>query len=89
MSRATDSRPLDTATVDDSESPSVAVCELVSQVSETPIRELPALGREVDPDALDAVFPDDGSIGSVSFQFAGLDVVVRSTDTVEVYRERQ
>lgn len=86
-SRATNAQPLATTTVQKSESVSVTVCEVVSRVSETSIRELPPLGRTVDPDALDAVFQQDVSYGVLSFQYAGYDVSIRSDGTIEVYRE--
>lgn len=65
------------------------VVEGVGEITGTPLVELPALADVVDPDALESVFspvqqatatPD----GTVSFEYAGCLVVVRSDDTVFV-----
>lgn len=86
MSRTVNGQPLATTTIEDAASTSVTVCELVSQVSDTPIRELPPLGRTIDADGLDEVFADRSSQGRVAFQYAGYDVVARSSDVIEVYQ---
>ncbi|WP_460920194.1 HalOD1 output domain-containing protein [Salinarchaeum chitinilyticum] len=80
-------RPLASTTVEDSSSTSVAVCELVSRVSDTPVRDLPPLEAAIDADCLNGVFSGESADGHLSFQFAGYDVVARSSDTVEVYTE--
>lgn len=82
--RTTSTRPLVTKQFDWAASTSVVVCETVSEVADARIEALPPLGESIDPDALDALF-DGTASGSVAFQFAGYDVVVRSTDVVEVY----
>lgn len=82
-----DVQPLATATVGVSESASIVICETVSEAAGTPIDELPPLGRTLDPDAVDALFPADESRGSLVFQYAGHDVVVTSDGTIEVFRE--
>lgn len=87
MHRTATDRPLASATVEDAASTSVVVCELVSRVSDTPVRDLPPLEDAIDADCLDTVFAGQCSDGHVSFQFAGYDVIARSCDTVELYTE--
>lgn len=70
---------------------STSVCERVvegvAEITGRPLGELPALAAVIDPDALETVFspvqqamatPD----GTVSFEYAGCLVVVRSDGTV-------
>lgn len=85
MARPVTQQPLATTTVDDSVSTSIAVCELVSNVSDTPVRELPPLGQAIDSDCLDDLFSRRASTGRLTFQFAGYDVVAQSENTVELY----
>lgn len=85
MSRTVTDQPLATTTVEDSVSTSIAVCELVSSVSDTPVRELPSLGQAVDSDCLDDLFSGGSSTGRLTFQFAGYDVVAQSGNTIELY----
>lgn len=83
--RRVDRQPIVRTTVSDGETLSVVVCDLMSRVTDTPIRELPPLATAIDPDALDAVFDGKTTEGSVAFQYADHDLVVRSNGDVEVY----
>lgn len=84
-SRRVDRQPLVQTTADDGEDFSVAVCDLLSRATDRSVRELPPLANAIDPDALDAVFAGKSTEGSVSFQYAGHDLVVRSNGDIEVY----
>lgn len=62
-----------------------AVTEVVSGALETPMEELPPLSHAVDLDALDALVSSNANPPSgvtVTFAYAGLYVVVRSSGTV-------
>lgn len=85
MGRTSSQYPLAERAVEDTASTSVVVCELVSQVSETPVRELPPLQGAIDSDGLDAVITTGRSRASVAFEFAGYEVVARP-NSVELYR---
>jgi len=84
-SRIVDDQPLVQTTATDGEALSVTVCDLVSRATDTSIRDLPPLANAIDPDALDAVFDGRSTDGSVAFQYADHDLVVRSNGTIEVY----
>ena len=64
--------------------PSIAVLEAVSEAKETCATELPPLYEVVDPDALDRIFSDRRTSGSVTFQYAGYTVSARSDRTIEI-----
>lgn len=78
-------QPLVQTTAADGEALSVAACDLMIRTTDTSIRELPPLASAVDPDALDTLFDGSSTEGSITFQYAGHDVVVRSNGNVEVY----
>ncbi|WP_248516683.1 HalOD1 output domain-containing protein [Salinarchaeum laminariae] len=86
MSSIVDRQPIATTTVDDSATTSVTVCEAVSDASGTPVRELPPLRQSIDADSLDDLFASTTAPARLSFQFAGYDVVTRSSGEVELYR---
>lgn len=84
-SRSLDRQPLARGRTDDEESHSVVVCELLRRTNDASIRELPPLADAIDPDALDAVFGAADAQGTLAFEYAGRDVLVRSNGAVEVY----
>ena len=64
---------------------SMPIAEAVSDALETPIEELPPLSRAIDLDALDAVMTHKRSDDvTVTFSYAGLRVLIHSTNTVYV-----
>ncbi|RBI62590.1 hypothetical protein DMJ13_09740 [halophilic archaeon] len=72
-------------------SPSTAVVQAVSAVTEIPPRELPPLHRTIDADALNGLFsprdqsePDTMGVDSVSFEFEGYDVTVTAAGYVSM-----
>lgn len=65
--------------------PSHAVVEAVSAAEGVnPLDLERPLYRDVDPDALDALFQDDSSVSSVQFDYHGYEVVVSGEGTVSV-----
>jgi hypothetical protein len=65
----------------DAERPSLAAVRTIADHDGVDLTELPPLGRAVDPDALDAVLESPSKGGepvSVSFQYAGYEVTLRS-----------
>lgn len=85
-SRYVDDQPLLKTTASEGEF-SVAICDLLSRATETPVRELPQLASVIDPDALDAVFDGKSASGCIVFEYAGHDVLVRSNGAVELYSD--
>lgn len=68
---------------------SLRIVRCVSEVADVPPTELPPLQRTVDPDALDALCPLDGSSDcTVSFRFAGVDVYVSEDGDIRVTQPR-
>lgn len=63
---------------------SALVVNAISAATETPVDELPPLYHVIDPDALDGLFSDYATDGSVEFQYAGRTVTVFADRTVEV-----
>jgi len=80
---ATAANESDPLTVDELP-PSTAIVQAVNTSADRPVADLPPLYEVVDPDALDALFADDGAFGVVTFEYAGHDVTVRADGTVEV-----
>lgn len=64
--------------------PTIAVVELVSAVSETSQTDLPPLHEAVDPDALDAVFRHH-EVGKVVFPYCDFAVVVSADGQLSLY----
>lgn len=63
----------------------VRVVQAVSDALETPVDELPPLADTIDPDALDALASNEPlSDVTVSFSYAGRQVLVREGKTVYV-----
>lgn len=85
--RAPRRSPIVETTVDDGESTWQVVVTAVTAVSDEPVTALPPLYATVDPDALDALFPDDATTGNVTFSYDGFLVVVTAAETVQVYED--
>jgi len=63
----------------------VTITELVADAVDAPIKELPPLRETVDPEALTALLAHDGTDDvTVTFTYAGRDVLVSSNGTVSV-----
>lgn len=82
---------IDRFRVDWTQAPSVsmAVVDAVADAVDVDPLELDPLNEAIDPDALDALFPQcgeraDGSVHEVSLQFNGCHVTVRDTGEVVV-----
>ncbi|GCF15512.1 hypothetical protein Harman_34470 [Haloarcula mannanilytica] len=58
----------------------------VSTASDCDPIDLPPLAETVDADVLEALFPAPDSDLTVSFEFAGMDIVLQSPATVYVQR---
>ena len=63
---------------------STLVVRAVSAATETPVDELPPLYHVVDPDALEMLFSDYDTDGSVEFQYAGRTVTVLADRTITI-----
>lgn len=74
--------------IDEGDSPSVAVVRAVSEATGRSVTELEPLEHTVDTDALDSLFSpranDEPRTGRFSFEYAGLDVTISYHDYVEV-----
>lgn len=75
----------------DSGQPSLAVIEAVAAATDRDVLELPSLSRAVDPDALNSLLVPDGvredgggNTVHVSFEYAGVVVLVDSTGLIEI-----
>ena len=67
------------------EEPLVTIAEVVSDVLDTPMEELPPLSQSIDLEGLHAVVTNDGSHDvTVTFSYAGHRVLVHSNNTVYV-----
>ena len=75
------------ATVEDDEPTARVVVMAVAATSDEPVMELPSLYESIDPDVLDALFPESATDGSIAFSYNDFLVVVTATDTVQVYDE--
>jgi len=84
--QAGDGTPLATTTVEQADTPSIVIAEMVSDLADAPLDELPPLANAVDPDALDAVFAGEDTVGRLTFTFADYDVLLDSAGAVAVYR---
>jgi hypothetical protein len=62
--------------------PSVGIVQAVADATDRLQRDLPQLGRTIDPDALDALL--DGRGVTVSFEYASVDVTARSDGAVVI-----
>jgi hypothetical protein len=78
--------PVVEATIEDDEPTSRVVVTAVAAVADERVVDLPPLYEWVDPEALDALFPDE-TTGPVSFSYYGYLVVVTADGTVQVYEE--
>ncbi len=72
----------------------VAVSEAVSNVTNTPMEEIPPLQETVDCDALEALFgsfslEDSSGLGQVQFPFHDCTVRIDTTGTVQVYNDKR
>lgn len=68
----------------------VAVSAAVSEVTGTPMEEMPPLQETLDCDALESLFSsfdidDIGEIGQVQFPFHGCTVRIDTTGTIQVF----
>ncbi|GAA0246392.1 HalOD1 output domain-containing protein [Haladaptatus pallidirubidus] len=77
---------------DETDSIVVAVSKAVSQVTDTPIEEMPPLQETIDCDALEVVFKsfdveNAPGVGQVQFPFHDCTVRIDTTGTVQVYDE--
>lgn len=81
------SEPLVRRSADDDEPLFIAVSDAVSDAMSVPIAELPPLGFVVDADALGTVFDTRSPSGRLTFEYAGMRVVVHADRTVDVYEE--
>ncbi|AGN01008.1 hypothetical protein L593_05295 [Salinarchaeum sp. Harcht-Bsk1] len=84
--QAADGTPIATTTVEQTDSASVVISQIVTDVADETIDDLPTLANSVDPDALDAVFASEGAIGRLTFVFAGYDILLDSSGAVEVHQ---
>jgi hypothetical protein len=67
------------------EEPLVIIAETVSDALNTPIDDLPSLSQSIDPEGVNAIITDDRSHDvTVTFSYAGLRVLIHSTNTVYV-----
>lgn len=71
---------------DSENTPVFAVVSAVADAEEVDPVELPPLYEAIEPEALNDLFTSrsESSVGKVTFQYAGYDVVVRGTGEVEV-----
>ncbi|SIQ80428.1 hypothetical protein SAMN05421858_0455 [Haladaptatus litoreus] len=79
---------------DETDSIVVTVSKAVSQVTDTPIEEMPPLQETVDCDALEVLFTsfsieDDPGVGQVQFPFYDCTIRIDTTGTVQVYDDGQ
>lgn len=63
--------------------PSIGVVEAVGAATDRDAGALPQLGHVVDPDALDDLLGRSGDV-EISFEYAGVEVIVQSDGTVFV-----
>ena len=85
--RRANGSPIATTTVGSTDSASVVIAETLAEVADRDVDDLPRLSQSVDPDALDAVFAADGADGRLAFAYAGYDVVLDASGSVEVHSE--
>ncbi|MFP8951843.1 HalOD1 output domain-containing protein [Natrialbaceae archaeon A-arb3/5] len=66
--------------------PVYAIVSAVAEVEKSDPNELPPLYDVIDPEALNKLFTSrsESSVETVSFQYAGYDIVVRGTNEVQV-----
>ncbi len=62
--------------------------EVAASLGVEPTELTPRLGDVVDPDAIDALFVEDGIDGTLEFTYCGHRVVVRGGDGVDVTARR-
>lgn len=65
--------------------PSVTIVEAVAAATNRTATELPPLQQRIDPDALDTLMSHgDDAATTVSFRYAGTDVVIEADGVIEV-----
>jgi len=63
----------------------MSIAETVSSTLERPIEDLPPLSEYINPEAIQTLISDDASENvTITFQYAGLRVLVRSGHTVYI-----
>ena len=75
---------------DETDSIVVAVSNAVSEVTGTPMEEMPPLQETLDCDALESLFDsfnieDMSELGQVGFSFHGCTIRIDTTGTIQVY----
>lgn len=81
-----ETEPLTRTTVGEAESIAAVVTRSVASVRGVPRERLPPLYEAVDPDALAALFDEEGQ-GFAAFRYHGLWVVVTASGIVSVHAE--
>ncbi|MFC7205441.1 HalOD1 output domain-containing protein [Haloferax namakaokahaiae] len=71
------------ATLDDDDPIATSLVLCLARIKNITPTQLPPLARTIDPDALEAIFADAQN-ATLSFSYAGFDVTIDSTVTLEL-----